>query len=237
MDWLTAPTPLIIGHRGASAEMPENTLAAFALAQEQGAAGIELDVQLSADGQVVVIHDHTVDRTTNGTGRVSAMSLAQLQELDAGQGQTIPTLDEVFETFGPNLLYNVELKNSGRHNAELAAAVADRIAAHHLERHTLVSSFSPLAVRHARRHLTRTTPVAHLRQYGWQRFVHSLIPAAADHPHHTLVNEKSMAWARRRGLRVHVWTVDDPGRAQQLVALGVHGIITNRPQLIRTNLT
>lgn len=237
MDWLTAPTPLIIGHRGASAEMPENTLAAFALAQEQGAAGIEFDVQLSADGQVVVIHDDTVDRTTDGTGRVSRMSLAQLQELDAGRGQTIPTLDDVFETFGPGLLYNVELKGAGWGSQELAVAVADRIAAYHQERHTIVSSFSPLAVYHARRHLTRSTPVAHLRQYGWQRFVHSLVPAAADHPHHTLVNEATMAWARRRGLRVHVWTVDDPGRAQQLVALGVHGIITNRPQLIRSNLS
>ena len=132
LDWSSAQRPLIIGHRGASAAAPENTLAAFALAQAQGADGIELDVQLSADGWPVVMHDSKLERTTNGQGRVQQLSLAQLQELDAGQGQTIPTLDEVFETLGPNFLYNVELKTAAFRDDGLAAAVADRIQAHHV---------------------------------------------------------------------------------------------------------
>lgn len=170
MDWLTTNTPLIIGHRGASAGAPENTLAAFALAQEQGADGVELDVQFSADGQIVIMHDATVDRTTNGTGRVTDLTLAQLQALDAGAGQTIPTLDELFEAFGPSLLYNIEIKDWGWRDHHLELAVADRIAAYHLERQVLVSSFNPLSVRRARRCLTRATLVGMIRQPRWLRW-------------------------------------------------------------------
>ena len=103
--------PKIIAHRGASGHAPENTMAAFRLAMEQHADGIELDVMLSKDGHVVVIHDATVNRTTNGTGRVSALTLAELQTLDAGNGEHIPTLEEVLETFGDQWVINVELKN------------------------------------------------------------------------------------------------------------------------------
>jgi len=92
----------IIAHRGASAHAPENTLTAFQLALDQGADGIELDVMLSKDGQLVVIHDETVDRTTNGTGKVAEMDLVELKVLDAGQGESLPTLPEVFDRFGGN---------------------------------------------------------------------------------------------------------------------------------------
>src|SRR3972149_8380299 len=101
------PDPILFAHRGASAHAPENTLPAFELALDQGADGVELDAKLSADGQVVVIHDRTVDRTTDGHGRVSDLSLAVLRSLDAGgsysdqyRGVKIPTLEEVFETIG-----------------------------------------------------------------------------------------------------------------------------------------
>jgi glycerophosphoryl diester phosphodiesterase len=236
-DWRQAQKPLIIGHRGASAEAPENTLAAFALALDQEADGIELDVRLSADGHVVVIHDRTVDRTTNARGKVSQLSLAALKSLNAGAGQAIPTLDELFATFGPHLLYNVEIKGHALGNQELEIAVADRIAAYHLENQVLVSSFSPLSVHRSRRHLTRNTLVGHIRFAGWQQLYLHLVPAAADHPHYHLVNENYMAWALKRNRRVHVWTVDDPTDAQRLARMGVHGIITNRPGLIRDCLT
>lgn len=236
-DWCSAPQPLIIGHRGASAEAPENTLAAFGLALEMGADGVELDVQLSADGRVVIIHDATVDRTTNGRGKVSHLSLAELKALDAGSGQMIPTLDELFTAFGPRLLYNVEIKGFAWGNQALEIAVADRIAAYHLENHVLVSSFNPLSVRRSRRHLTRSTLVGHIHMAAWQRFFFHLVPAAAAHPHVRLVDEQYMAWAKKTGRRVHVWTVDEPAEAQRLARLGVHGMITNRPGLIRACLT
>jgi len=245
MDWLTGPFPLIIGHRGASAEAPENTLAAFALAAKQGAQGIEFDVQLNADGNVVVMHDATVERTTNGTGRVSQMSSDELRALDAGMGQPVPTLDDVFEAFGPSMLYNVELKVSGLRNKGLEGAVAERIEAYHLQNHVLVSSFSPLALRRARRQLAATTMTALVWMGGRfaQRVLHGLLPspqaehaAWADHPHYPLVDEAYMAWARERDLRVHVWTVDDAQEARRLAKLGVHALITNRPQEIASAL-
>lgn len=236
IDWSSGQRPFIIGHRGASAEAPENTLAAFALAQAQGADGIEFDVQLSADGWPVVIHDSNLERTTNGQGRVQQYTLAQLQELNAGEGQSIPTLDELFETLGPNFLYNVELKTAALRDNGLAAAVADRIQAHHVERQTAVSSFNPLAVRYARRHLTQSTWVGHLSYKPALKFKHSLIPVQAVHPYYRMVDAAYMAWARKNGWRVHVWTVDDPVEAQRLVDLGVHALITNKPKFIRENL-
>jgi glycerophosphoryl diester phosphodiesterase len=236
VDWYTAQTPLIIGHRGASAAMPENTLAAFALAAEQGADGVELDVRLAADGNVIVIHDDSVDRTTNGHGRVRDLSTTELQALDAREGQTIPTLDDVFLAFGPSLLYNVELKDFGIADGGLAVAVADRIAAYHLENQVVVSSFNPLAVRRARRQLPRTAMVGMLWERGPRWLRHLGVRAEADHPHYTLFDEAYLAWARARQLRIHVWTVDDPAEARRLASLGIHAIITNTPQDIREAL-
>jgi glycerophosphoryl diester phosphodiesterase len=236
IDWSSALRPLIISHRGASAEAPENTLAAFALAQAQGADGIELDVQLSADGWPVVIHDSKLERTTNGQGQVQQLTVAQLQELDAGEGQSIPTLDEVFETFGPSFLYNVELKTAALRDTGLAAAVADRIQAHHVDNQTVISSFNPLAVRWARRHLPQSTWVAHLSYTTTLKYKYLLAPSQAVHPHYRLVDAAYMTWAKKMGWRVHVWTVDDPAEAQRLVDLGVHAIITNQPKAIRNTL-
>lgn len=237
MDWHSANTPLIIAHRGASADAPENTVVAFALASEQGAHGVELDVRLSADGNVVIMHDSTVDRTTDGSGAVAALTADELRALDAGQGQPVPTLDQVFEAFGPSMLYNIELKNSALLSHDMELAVADRIAAHHLENQVAVSSFNPLAVRRARRHLSASTIVGLVRQRRPRTFRHFLANAGADHPHYSLVDEAYMRWARRRAYRVHVWTVDDAGEARRLAALGVHGIITNRPALVRDALS
>lgn len=227
--WLAATRPLIIGHRGASADAPENTLAAFSLALEQNADGIELDVQLSADGVPIVIHDSTVDRTTNGAGRVSDLTLAELRTLTIEREHAIPTLDEVFETLGRRALYNVELKILGIHDGGLCAAVAQAIDRHNVADRVLASSFSPFVVREARRQLSRAIPVAHIREHRAARLFHNFVRAEADHPGHSLVNEALMDWARRRGLRVNVWTVDDAAEADRLIRLGVHGIITNRP--------
>ena len=102
----------IYGHRGASAEQPENTLAAFRRAIELGVAGVELDVHLSADGVPVVIHDETVDRTTNGSGAVSDHTVDQLRTLDAGRGEYVPALAEVLTLFGPEQHVNIEIKSN-----------------------------------------------------------------------------------------------------------------------------
>ena len=236
MRWFGADRPLIIGHRGASAYAPENTMAAFELAAEQGADGIEFDVQLSRDGRLVIIHDFDMSRTTNGQGKVVELTVAELQAFDAGQGQIIPTLDELFEAMGPRLLYNIEIKYFGWRDRGVETSVADRIAAYHLENHVLVSSFNPIAVRRARRQLPRSVPVALIRGSGLMKYTYWLAGGEADHPHYSLVDETYMVWAQKRGYQTNVWTVDDPVAAQRLARLGVNGLITNKPDLIRKGL-
>lgn len=236
MDWNANNTPLIFGHRGASSEAPENTLSAFGLAQAQKADGIELDVQLSADGKPVVIHDFTVDRTTNGSGKVADMVLADLQSLQIEGDERIPTLNEVFETFGPQLVYNIEIKDLTYSDRGLEAAIIDRIEAYHLEDKVLISSFNPFSLKRFRKCTPSHIPTALLRDKGFMRFTSILYNGDGDNPHYSLVDKNYMIWAAEHGYKVTVWTVDNPVEAIRLKNLGVHGLITNKPALLRKSL-
>lgn len=236
MDWDSISSPLIFGHRGASHEAPENTLSAFGLAMAQGADGIELDVQLSADGWPVVIHDFSVDRTTNGVGKVSDFSLGELQALQIDDGERIPTLDEVFETFGPQIIYNIEIKDLKLRNRGLEEVIADRIEAYHLEDKVIISSFNPFSMKRFQKCAFSQIPTALLRDKGLLRFTYILGGGNGDNPHYSLVDERYMAWARQRDYKVIVWTVDDLDEARRLIDMGVHGLITNKPALLRSSL-
>jgi glycerophosphoryl diester phosphodiesterase len=237
MEGLSIRTPLVLGHRGASAYAPENTLAAFELAVGQGADGIEFDVQLSADGWPVVMHDSRVERTTNGHGEVAKLSLSELRSLDAGDGRPPPTLDEVFDFVGRRLsLLNVEIKGFGARTHGIEEAVAECILSHGLVDQTIVSSFDPRVVRCARRLLPRQTLVGLIRAPGLLKLTRWLVQSDTDHPHHSLIDEAYMRWARKRGFHVYAWTVDEPTEAARLARLGVDAIISNKPDLIRTAL-
>ena len=231
-------------HRGASYYAPENTLSAFRLARDMGADAIELDVQLSHNGTVMVIHDSTVDRTTDGSGAVADLALAELKELDAGSwfpsafaGEHIPTLVEVFETVGQDLLLNLELKMRGSEPAGLEEAVSSLIAHYGMDDQVLISSFSPLALQRVRRshpHLPLALLYgAYLSEVKLARWVQDLDPLAALHPEHHLLDESHLSWAREHGCRINTWTVDEPEEMQRLLDLGVDGIITDRPDLLR----
>jgi len=236
-NWTSAQSPLIIAHRGASADLPDNTLAAFALAADQGADGIELDVQFSADGQLVIFHDFTLERLTGIKKKVSDLTVAEFKDIDLGEGQTVPTLDELFEMMGPRILYNIELKDFGLRNSGLEMAVADRVESFGLDNLALISSFSPWSVRRARQVFNRSIPVALIRMRGIYKYGYWIANGEADHPHYSMVDEAYMTWARKRDYRIHVWTVDDPDEARRLVQLGIDGIITNKPQFIRQHLS
>ncbi|AEK72674.1 glycerophosphoryl diester phosphodiesterase [Thermococcus sp. 4557] len=136
----------LLGHRGYSARYPENTLLAFKKAVEAGADGIELDVWLTKDGEVVVIHDDTVDRTSNGSGRVKDMTLDELKSLDFGNGERIPTLEETFEALPEDVLINVEIKD-----VEAVKKTAAIIGANNPSR-VMVSSFLIDALHEYRKH-------------------------------------------------------------------------------------
>lgn len=235
-------TPLIIAHQGASRDAPGNTLAAFRLGMEQGADGVELDVHLSADGVPVIIHDDTLDRTTDGTGRVADHTVWELQQYDAGSwldprfaGETIPTLDEVFEAL-PGALVHVELKSTALFNNDLEERTLAVIRAHNAERDVVVSSFNPLAL--ARMHalapdLALAIAFDPIHSLPLRRaWLHSMLNLHALHPFHTMYNARHMAWAHRRGLKVNVWTVDEPAEMRRLIALGVDSIFTNVPKVL-----
>ena len=235
--------PLSFAHRGASRQAPQNTLAAFLRAAELGADGIELDVQLSKDGELVVIHDFRLEVTTDGSGPVRARTLAELKELDAGSwfapafaGQRIPTLQEVMEAVGQRLLLNIELKTTGLRDDGLAAAVARAIEENRLLDRVVVSSFNPMAVWRIKR-LAPAIPVGllyapHLPYLLRKPWTRHLIDLEALHPQHSLVDERFVHWARQRRYRVHTWTVDDPEEMQRLARLGVDIIISTRPDLL-----
>lgn len=235
--------PLNFAHRGASYEAPANTLAAFLLALEMGADGLELDVQLSRDGQVVVIHDFTLEATTDGQGRVADKTLDELQKLDAGgwfdsdfAGQRIPTLQQVIEAVGQHLLLNVELKTTNLRDDGLAAAVVHIVEENHLLDRVILSSFNPLALWRVRR-LNPWIPIGLLYAPDMPLFLRRawlrpLLRPDALHPHHTQVDAALLRHARQHGYRIHTWTVDDPGEMWQLMRDGVDLIITNRPDLL-----
>ena len=226
-------TPKIYAHRGASAHAPENTNAAFQLALDQHADGIELDVMLSVDGNIVVIHDDTVDRTTNGSGRVREMSLEQLRSLDAGSGERIPTLEEVLEHFGGKFLINIELKNYATIFDTLPLKVAELIKSFELVESILISSFNPFNFARIRRRLPNLkigllTQPQKAKFWMWRLFKYDAL-----NPHFSDVDETLVKALHARGLQVNVWTPDDAEEIIRLAALHVDGIITNRPQRTR----
>jgi glycerophosphoryl diester phosphodiesterase len=243
ITFLNAQRTLNIAHRGASVAAPPNTLVAFETAVELGADGIEFDVRISADGVPVVIHDATVDATTDGGGRVADLTLAQLKELDAGSshapafaGERIPTLMEVLDTMSEELLLNIELKSGALWDDRLGQAVVDVIDRCAVGERVLLSSFNPLALRRVQKiapHLATALLQASATRpsLGFARLI-SPKPYVAIHPPYTLVDERTMRWARQHNYRVHVWTVDDAAEMRRLITCGVDGIITNVPDLL-----
>ncbi len=236
--------PLILGHRGASASAPENTLAAFTRAMSEGADGVELDVRGCAGGELVVIHDEDTARTCGERLLVAESSLAALRRLDAGAwkgarfaGERIPLLREVFEAL-PGAVVNVELKAArGARAAGLAAAVAAVIADAGAGPRVIVSSFD-FALLAAFRAAAPGVATGLLFEPAWHRLLRIPLAAAwlrpsALHPARALCTPARLAAWRAGGRAVNVWTVDEPGDLARLTAAGVAGLVCNDPGAAR----
>jgi glycerophosphoryl diester phosphodiesterase len=242
--WLPVGTrrPRIIAHRGASADAPENTLAAFRLAREQGADGVELDVMRCRSGEVVVFHDDDLARLGGRPDAVRALTLDELRSVDLGGGERIPTLEEVLDVLGP-LLVNIELKTAPSWGGRLvddglAAQVSSIVFHKSVQDRVLVSSFDPLLLGRFRLHAPRVATgllfaADQARPYR-EAWAAPIVRPTAVHPERLLVDARAMARWRARGFGVNVWTVDDPAEIRLLCALGVDGIITNRPAATRS---
>ncbi|MGZ6142330.1 MAG: glycerophosphodiester phosphodiesterase [Myxococcales bacterium] len=245
MNLARSDRPLIWGHRGASFDAPENTLAAFLLAREQGADGVELDAQRCASGEVVVLHDESLGRTTGFAGLVAETDYSVIRKLDAGArksprfaGERVPLLAQVLAEVP--LLVNVELKCDRADDRGLTAEVVKVVREARAQDRVLLSSFNPFCLLRARA-LAPEIPRALLFESEQEWPLRSALAApaldlAALHPEQVLATPERVRRWRRRGYAVACWTVDDPGAAARLWESGVGGLITNRPSLLREAL-
>jgi glycerophosphoryl diester phosphodiesterase len=232
--------PILLGHRGAMARAaPENTLGAFRAAMDDGADGVELDVQLTGDAVPIVLHDDTLDRTTTLQGEPLRHAADELDEADAGTWfgswgrEKVPRLAEVFEALPEGSVINVELKGPTPLSLGLERRVLDVIRAHPRIR-VIVSSFHPAQLL-AVRTLAPEIPIGLLMsgdsllplRTAWAAPLAPLLLCDAIHPPSDIVDGGLVGAAHQAGMRVHVWAVKDASDAQRLIQLGVDGLIVD----------
>jgi glycerophosphoryl diester phosphodiesterase len=252
--------PVNFAHRGASARAPENTLEAFRLAVEAGAGGLELDVRMTRGGEVVVIHDATVDRVTDGSGAVAGMTLDEVRCFDAGYsfspdgGRTfpyrgravrIPTLAEVYEEF-PDIYVNADIKEAQPEAEEAVLSVIKDAAA---EGRTLVASTDHAVLRRfrkvsgghistgaSRREIAAFYVLSRLHLEALVSPAYEALQVPVEHRGIKLVTPRFVRAAHSRGVRVDVWTINDVAEMNQLLDLGVDVIMTDRPEVLESLL-
>ncbi|MFN8413491.1 MAG: glycerophosphodiester phosphodiesterase family protein [Anaerolineales bacterium] len=235
------PHPIVLAHRGDLAHAPENTLPSFQQAIQKGADGVELDAKLTADGHVIVFHDMTVERTTDGKGRIASLSLKELRDLDAGnwfdakfKGTKVPLLEEVFETVGKDRLINIELTNYSTPRDGLVDKVCELIKKHNNQKQIIFSSFFASNLKRASQ-LLPEIPRGLLAMPGvtgiWARsFGFMFGEYQALHPHISSVSREQILRVHRLNRRVHVWTANLPEEVTRLRDWGVDGIFSDDPQ-------
>jgi len=255
-----APRPMVIAHQGGDGLWPSNTLFAFEHAAALGVDVLEMDIHMTKDGVLVVSHDDTVDRLTDGEGFIKEMSLAQVQGFDAaydwsplddgaeypyrGQGIAIPTLESVFERF-PDYRMNIEIKQE---EPSIAKPFCDLLRKRHMENKILVASFKDEALAEFRETCPEVATSGSRGQikpfiYMHLAFLGRLYPpnfSAVQLPIEdsgiTLLTGRFVKVAHARGLWVDAWTIDDPAEMRMLIEIGVDGIITDRPDLLLETL-
>jgi len=236
------PSPVLLAHRGASAHAPENTLNAFKLAVNQGASAIELDVQLSADDKVVVFHDSTAERTTNGSGKIRHRTLNYIKSIHAGAAfgtafpdAKVPTLDEVFNELDTNIYLNIELKNQRSPFDSLPEKVAKIIRKHHAKNRVLISSFNLVALYRMLR-LLPSVPRGILLNKPYKIDLCINIPGLIS-DFQTLnsplncINEDRVNSLHKLGKKVYTYTLNHPDEIQYALDCGVDGFFTDDPTL------
>lgn len=252
--YFALPTPIVIGHRGAAGEQPENTLPSFARARDLCAAILETDARPTRDGSVVLFHDETLERTTNGTGRVSDRTLAELRALDAGfrfvleqgnrfpfrgQGIVVPTLEETLEAI-PGVRVNIELKEDGPGFIDRVLGILREAGR---EEMTLLTAGEDPLMESLRREVRRARSRVALGASTGDvlRFVRAALQGTTPDPGvmalqvpagfggRPLVTPRLVEHAHAHDVHVHVWTINEPGEMHRLLDLGVDGIISDYP--------
>lgn len=234
------PRPIILAHRGDLAHAPENTIPAFSQAIQKGADGVELDAKLTTDGHIIVFHDITVDRTTNGKGKVASFNFDEIRKLDAGSwfdskfaNTKVPLLEEVFETVGKDKLINIELTNYSTPKDGLTQKVCELIKKHNNQAQIIFSSFFASNLKVAEQILPEI-PRGLLAMPGlvglWARsFGFMFGEYQALHPHISDVTKEQVNRVHRINRRVHIWTANKPEEMTRLKEWNVDGLFTDDP--------
>jgi len=227
---------LKIAHRGASASEPENTLRAFQKAVDLGADMIEVDVHLSKDGQPVIIHDATLERTTNGSGYVKDKTLLELKELDAGQGERIPALQEAIDFARGKCGLYIELKDPAT-----PGPVVETIRANGFEGEVIIRSFHHALLRQVKE-LAPEIPTSALVGQASGDFVEIARAAGADYIHlcwegrsptpHKLLTPELVAKIHEQGLGIIIWHEERPEEIREILKYPIEGICSDRPDLL-----
>ena len=213
----------VIAHRGASFFEPENTLRSFKRAIEMGADFVEIDVRMSKDGELVIMHDADVNRTTNGNGLVKDQTLEELKKLDAGRGETIPTLDEVMKTVKNKVGLVIEIKEPGTEDK-----ILQKIMENGLE-NVILASFYHESIKNAKElnpsinaGIIFVCQPVDVSQMAFNAGANIIFPS------HRYMNEDLVKEAKKKGIFVYPWAIDDPSVFEKFAEMGVDGIITNK---------
>ena len=231
----------VIAHRGYSSQAPENTMAAFQRALDAGITDLELDVQMTRDGQIVVIHDEKVDRTSDGEGLVKDFSFSELQKLDFGRwfspeyaGERIPRLEDVLKLAAAHDMWvNVELKTGIIRYPKLEEKVVDLIQHFDMAHQVIISSFNHYSLKTVK-DICPDMPIGLLYMAGlyepWNYAV--AMGAQALHPLHWNIVPEVTKGSKEAGIKLHPFTVDEPDIIQRMIDANVDGIISNYPERV-----
>ncbi|MFX0108682.1 MAG: glycerophosphodiester phosphodiesterase [Candidatus Hodarchaeota archaeon] len=216
---------IIMGHRGASGDEPENTLRAFERAWQLGADFVELDLQETVDGHLVCMHDLDVSRTTNGSGLVSDLSLQEIRSLDAGMGEHVPLLDEVLNLAKGKFGVNIELKSF-----DIEEKVIEMVRKKDMVDSVLISSYYHIMLS-ITKDIDCSFKTAIIFEGGIDNVVDYTLQLNADaiNPPHQEIDSRTIWDAHNKGLKVYPWTVNDPGSILELFQMGADGVITDYP--------
>jgi glycerophosphoryl diester phosphodiesterase len=224
---------LKIAHRGAKAYEPENTLQAFQKALELNSDGIELDVHLSADGHIIVMHDDTIDKMTNGKGDINSYTLAELKSFRIAGKFQIPTLNEVFDLVDKKCFINVELKNADT-SKNVVSLIEEYINKKSWNyEHFIISSFDWNALKEVQ-NLNPNIPIGVLTEEDLDMALAfaETIKAKAIHPDFQLLNKEKVQEIQKKGFLVFPWTVNSEEDIQKVKSYHVNGIISDNPDKI-----
>lgn len=253
--------PMLIAHQGGEQLAPSNTIIAFDLARQYEVDVLETDIHMTKDGHLVAIHDATVDRTTNGTGRVDSFTLAELQQLDAGyhfkdlngnysyrgKGAYIPTLEELFQRYGQDYYFNVEIKDRYPQDgeSEIEQKLWELIKKYNLQSKVIVASFDNSIVKRYEEFAQGESPLgagkAEVVKFvltskaflsGYYRPGSQVLQIPTENSGFNLKTKQIIKDAHRLNMQVHYWTINDKETMRDLLELGADGIMTDRPDLL-----